>query len=120
VLDTGRTYLLPNSDVIGRKYLCERCALDIANRFGFISNEQAKKAFHAAEAAAERLRIVKEKVLSAAEDIHDFATDISLGTERAAVAKIVEGEYIEPAPSAKKSPGRPRKAVASGSGAPVE
>lgn len=123
VLDTGQTYLLPNSDVIGRKYLCERCALNIANRFGFVSNEQAKKAFHAAEAATERLRVVKEKVLSAAEDITGFASDISLGTERAAVSKWVEGEYIEPdadatdAPSAKKAPGRPRKAVASGSAA---
>lgn len=114
VLDTGYTYILPLSDAIGRKYVCEKCALTIANRFGFVSNEQAKKAFHAAEAAADRLRIVKEKVLSAAEDIQTFATDISLGTERAAVSKWVEGDYIEDAPSQKKSPGRPRKAVASG------
>ena len=116
VLDTGHPYIIPFSDVVGRKYLCEKCALTIANRFGFVSNEQAKKAYHAAEAAAERLRIVKEKVLSAAEDIQSFATDISLGNERAAVSKWVEGEYIEPkaAPSPKKSPGRPRKAVAVG------
>jgi len=115
VLDTGRTYLLPNSDVIGRKYVCEKCALTIANRFGFVSNEQAKRAFHAAEAAAERLSVVKEKVLSAAQDIQAFATDISLGTERAAVSKWVEGEYIEEAKapaSEKKSPGRKPKAAA--------
>lgn len=121
VLDTGYTYILPLSDVIGRKYVCEKCALTIANRFGFVSNVQAKKAFHAAEAAAERLRIVKEKVLSAAEDIQSFATDISLGTERAAVSKWVEGDYIEDeaeaAPSPKKPVGRPRKAVASGDSA---
>lgn len=119
VLDTGMTYMISNSDVIGRKYVCEKCALTIANRFGFVSNEQAKKAFHAAEAASERLRVVKEKVLSAAEDIQSFATDISLGTERAAVSKWVEGEYIEEAkaPASKpKATAKPRKATA-GSGA---
>lgn len=113
VIDTGQTTIIPFTDQVGRKYVCERCGLTIANRLGFVSNKQAKAAFHAAEAAAERLRVVKEKVLSAADDIHAFATDVSLGTERAALDAVLEGEYVEATDSPKKSPGRPRKAPAS-------
>lgn len=122
VIDTGQTMIAPFSDNVWTKYVCEKCGLTIANRLGFVSNEQAKKAFHAAEAAANRLAVVRDKVLSAAEDIHSYATDISLGTERAAVSKWVEGEYVEPKATAseKKPVGRPRKAAPVGSGSASE
>lgn len=117
VIDTGQTQIIPFTDQVGRKYVCEKCGLTIANRLGYISNTQAKAAFHAAEAAADRLRVVKEKVLSAAEDIHSFATDVSLGTERAALGAVLEGEYVETPASKKKSPGRPRKVAVGGDAA---
>lgn len=106
VIDTGRTYIVDGFDVVGIKYVCEKCGLTIANRLGYVSNDQAKKAFHAAEAATERLRVVKEKVQAAAEDIQSFVVDVSLGNERAAVGKWVEGDFIETPVVQKKTPGK--------------
>lgn len=106
VVDTGQPFIIPNSDVVGRAYVCERCGVTIANCLGFVSNEQAKAAFHAAEMAASNLAAVKEKILHAASDIHAFATDVSLGNERSSVSRWVEGDYIAPtdavAPSAEQ------------------
>ena len=104
VIDTGQTMIAPFSDNVWHKYVCEKCGLTIANRLGYVSNEQAKAAFHAAEAATERLDAVREKILTAAAEIHEFATDVSLGTERARVSKTVEGEYIEPPKPATSKP----------------
>lgn len=117
VIDTGYTMVAPFSDNVWHKYICERCGLEIANRLGFVSNEQAKAAYHASEAAAARLNAVRDTVLEMAESIRAFATDVTLGTERARVGKTVEGEFVETkdSVSTKKSPGRPRKAVAVGS-----
>lgn len=120
VIDTGQTMIAPFSDNVWHKYVCEKCGLAIANRLGFVSNVQAKEAFHAAEAAASRLNDVRDRILSAATDIHEFATDVSLGTERARVGKTVEGDYSEPAVSEKKASAPRAKAaksepVASGS-----
>lgn len=111
VIDTGQTMVAPFSDNVWHKYVCEKCGLTIANRLGFVSNEQAKLAFHAAEAAAERLRVVKDKILEASADIHAYATDVSLGNERSTLGKILEGEYVEATASEKKPVGRPRKAA---------
>lgn len=114
VIDTEQTMVAPFSDNVWKKYVCEKCGLEIANRLGYVSNEQAKAAYHAAEAAAERLDSVRNKVLSAAEEIHAFATDVSLGTERARVSKTVEGEYVEPKTPARKAKSAPAKPKASG------
>lgn len=113
VIDTGQTMIAPFSDNVWTKYVCEKCGLAIANRLGFVSNEQARVAFHAAEVAAERLRVVRDKIASASEDIHSYVTDVSLGNERASLGKILEGEYVEPkaTTSEKKPVGRPRKAA---------
>jgi hypothetical protein len=106
--------IAPFSDNVWHKYICEKCGLAIANRLGYISNKQAKAAFDAAEAAADRLNIVRAKVLSAAEDIHAFATDVTLGNERSTVGKTVEGVVVEPPASEKKAAARkPKVAVGS-------
>ena len=125
VVDTEYTMVAPFSDNVWHKYICEKCGLEIANRLGYISNEQAKAAFHAAEAAADRLDSVREKVLSAAEEIHAFATDVSLGTERSKVGKTVagdfapeEGEFVDEAKASEVPPSKP-KAPASRKKAPV-
>lgn len=117
VIDTEHTMIAPFSDNVWHKYICEKCGLEIANRLGYISNKQAKAAFDAAEAAANRLNVVREKVLSAAEDIHSFATDVTLGNERSTVGKTVEGEVVEPAtlPASEKKAAARKPKVAVGS-----
>jgi hypothetical protein len=103
----------PFSDNVWHKYVCERCGLEIANRFGLISNEQAKAAFHAAEATAARLQEVRDTITAMAEGIHAFTSDVSLGTERARVSKTVEGEFVEPPTSKPKAPASRAKAAKS-------
>jgi hypothetical protein len=96
VVDTERTMVSPTgADVVWHKYVCESCGLEIANKLGLISNEQAKAAFHAAQAATARLDDVRQKVQSAAEDIVAFAKDVVLGNERAAVDKWLIGDFKE-------------------------
>lgn len=96
VVDTERTMISPTgADVIWRKYVCEACGLEIANKLGLISNEQAKKAFHAATMATERLDAVRQQVQAAAENIVAFAKDVSLGHERESVDKWLVGEFKE-------------------------
>lgn len=113
VVDTGRTMIAPFSDNVWTKYVCEKCGLEIANRLGYVSNEQAKVAFHAAEVATSRLDEVRARILAAAEDIHAFATDVVLGNERSSVGKTVEGDYVETPASAKKAPAGRKKAAES-------
>ena len=118
VIDTGQTMIAPFSDNVWHKYVCEKCGLAIANRLGFVSNEQAKAAFHAAEAAATQLRDVRDTITAMAENIRAFTTDVTLGTERARVSTTVEGEYVEPktparkAKSAGRDPSKPQGATA--------
>lgn len=96
VVDTERTMISPTgADVIWRKYVCEACGLEIANKLGFVSNEQAKKAFNAAKMATERLDSVRQQVQAAAENIVAFAKDVSLGNEREQVEKWLVGEFKE-------------------------
>lgn len=106
VIDSGYTMVAPFSDNVWHKYICERCGLEIANRLGYVSNVQAKEAFHAAEAATERLAAVREKILVAATEIHEFASDVTLGNERSRVGKTVEGDFIETPVVQKKTPGK--------------
>lgn len=110
VIDTEQTMVAPFSDNVWHKYVCEKCGLEIANRLGYISNEQAKAAFHAAEAAAERLKDVRDRISVMAGEIHSFTTDVDLGNERSAVGKTVEGDYVEPASGEKKAAARKPKA----------
>lgn len=126
VIDTGFTMVAPKSwEAIWRKYVCEVCGTEIANALGFVSNEQAKAAFHAANVATERLDSVRQKVTAAADEIAQFARDVTLGNERSAVGNYLKGEYAQPAqigqalapetePQTKKPVGRPRKAPESG------
>ena len=115
VVDTERTMISPTgADVIWRKYICETCGLEIANKLGFVSNEQAKAAFHAAQMATERLDTVRQKVQSAAEDIVAFTKDVVLGNERAAVEKWLVGEFKENVEKVSKQVGRPRKQAIDG------
>lgn len=110
VIDTGQTMIAPFSDNVWHKYVCEKCGLTIANRLGFVSNEQAKAAFHAAEATAARLQEVRDTITAMAEGIRAFTTDVSLGTERARVGATVEGEFVETPPSKPKAAGKARSA----------
>lgn len=118
VLDTERNSIAPGpSDAVWRKYICEQCGLEIANKFGFVSNTQAKAAFHAAEVAVEKLDNVRAKVQAAAEDIVAFAKDVQLGNERAALGKWLEGEFVQVKDEVEKvakQVGRPRKQAATG------
>lgn len=115
VIDTERTMISPTgTDTIWRKYVCESCGLEIANKLGFISNEQAKAAFHAAQAATERLDVVRQKVQSAAEDIVAFAKDVVLGNERAAVEKWLVGDFKEIIEKVSTPVDRPRKQAVGG------
>lgn len=123
VIDTGFNTIVPFTDVVGRKYVCEKCGLEIANRLGFVSNKQAKAAFHAAELAAKQLALVKERIVVAAQDIVDFTKDASVSSERAAVSKWVEGDFVEssdaiPQEVPAKKAGRPRASAKSDSSAP--
>lgn len=118
VVDSERTMISPTgADVIWRKYVCESCGLEIANKLGLISNVQAKAALHAAKMATERLDVVRQKVQSAAEDIVAFAKDVALGNERAAVDKWLVGDFketVESIEKVSKPVGRPRKQATDG------
>lgn len=100
VVDTARfTPFNPTYPLNGRKFICERCAKEIANTLGFQASEDVQAANVAADQARAELGNVRQRITELADHIRDIATSAS-STDVSASAEALAAVIDEGTPAA--------------------
>lgn len=102
VVDTERyTPFNPVYPLNGRKYLCERCAKEIANTIGFHNTDAVAVALQAQARANVELANIRQRVVELADHIKDFVYSADALDYDAAAEKLAQA--FNQADSAAKS-----------------
>lgn len=99
VVDTERfTPFNPTFPLNGRKYVCERCAGEIANKLGYESSDAVAKHRAIAEQAQTELGNVRQRIGELADHIKEFAVSAA-GADPKASAKALKAVTAEATPA---------------------